>query len=127
MGAMRPPPWVRATVLLSGFGAFILIGLEAYALSIANLRHYLGRVVVPLEPCLHALAAVGVYLGRVQRFNSWDLIGNADAVVHVLHTSLRPWPFALMGFMFVVTAVACEVLLRVNRTALVLARALAGR
>ncbi len=121
------PSWVRATVLVSGFGAFFLIGLEAYALSIVNLRHYLGRVVVPLELGIHALAAVGVYLGRVQRFNSWDLLGNGHAVLRVLHQSLRPWPIALMTFTFVVTTVACEVLLRVNRVALAAARVVGRR
>jgi uncharacterized membrane protein len=62
---------------------------------------------------------VGVYLGRVHRFNSWDLVGDwqailADAVAHLS----RPWPFALVAFTFVVTAVACEVLVRVNLAAL---------
>ena len=108
------PSWLQAIVLLSGFGAFILIGLEAYTLSIANLRHYLGRTVAPVELGLHGLAAVGVYLGRVQRFNSWDLLGNGHAVMHTLLKSLRPWPVVLITFTFVVTVVACETLLRVN-------------
>ena len=107
--------WVRAVLLVTGFGAFCFAGMEAYALCITNLRHYLGRVVVPLELGIHAVVALGIYLGRVLRFNSWDLLGNAHQVVASTRDALsQPWPVTLVVFTFVVTAVACEALLRFN-------------
>lgn len=105
---------------LTGFGVFCLIGMEAYVLSIANVRHYLrreglGRYTVPVILGLHAACAMGIYLGRVARFNSWDLAGNSHLVLAEVHRSLlRPWTLVLVGFTFVVTVTAAEVLQRVN-------------
>jgi len=110
--------WLDAAILLVGAGLFFLAGLEAYVLCIVNLRHYLGRVIVPLEVAIHGLVAVGIYLGRVVRSNSWDLLGEAHLVVGAAVDALsRPWPAVLVAFTFVVTAVACEVLLRLNLAA----------
>lgn len=57
----------------------ILSGFEAYVVSLINQGHYLkrqgaGKFVVWAELITHALCAIGVYLGRFQRFNSWDLV-----------------------------------------------------
>lgn len=57
----------------------ILIGFEAYVVSLINQGHYLKRqqaekFIVWAELITHGLCAVGVYLGRFQRFNSWDLV-----------------------------------------------------
>ena len=115
--------WTRAGVLMAGAAVFFLAGLEAYALCITNLRHYLGRVIVPLELAIHAVVAVGIYLGRVLRFNSWDVLGNGHMVVAGIRDALiTPWPSILIVGTFVVTVVACEALLRVNSLAVRAAR-----
>jgi uncharacterized membrane protein len=115
--------WRHALVLLAGFGTFFFLGFEAYVLCILNLRDFLHRTVsrwtaVAIELTLHGLSAVGIYLGRVHRFNSWDLLRDTDVILRQAAVQLtRPWPFILVAGTFVVTAGLCEVLLRATRVA----------
>ncbi|WP_299491106.1 DUF1361 domain-containing protein [Acaryochloris sp. IP29b_bin.137] len=66
----------------------ILAGFEAYVISLINQGHYLkkqgaGQYVKWAEILVHILSAVGIYLGRFIRFNSWDLITNPQNVLLV--------------------------------------------
>jgi uncharacterized membrane protein len=92
-------------VLLPKYALFVFIGFEAYVLSLMNLGHYLKQqglasAVLQVELVLHGLCAIGVYLGRFERFNSWDLMTRPHHVFHSLAENLldpRPLFFMVLG------------------------------
>jgi uncharacterized membrane protein len=68
-----------ALAFIAQYGLFFLVGVESYVASIVLLTRWLegrgrSRATVPAELGIHALCAVGVYLGRVVRLNSWDIV-----------------------------------------------------
>lgn len=80
------PEWAIALVLVPQYALFMGVGVGAYVLSLLWLGNWLrsrgrGRWVVACELGLHGLMAVGVYLGRFLRLNSWDLVTQPDAVI----------------------------------------------
>lgn len=64
-------------ILVPLYAVFCFIGLEAYTLSLLSVRGLLRRSglspsSIPVELTLHAVCAVGIFMGRELRFNSWD-------------------------------------------------------
>jgi uncharacterized membrane protein len=78
--------------------AAILMGMEAYVISLMNQGYYLKhhgakQYIILGELIVHALCAIGVYLGRFVRFNSWDLVtdpGNVLLITFDTLTAKRP-------------------------------------
>jgi uncharacterized membrane protein len=72
------PMWTIALTLVPAYALFMLIGFQAHVLSLTRFGGYLDswgrhRWILPGELALNLAAAVGVYLGRFRRFNSWDV------------------------------------------------------
>jgi uncharacterized membrane protein len=107
----EPSVWVVTLALIPQYLVFMLAGFEAYVLSVMSLGYYLtqqgwGKFVLLAELTIHALSAIGIYLGRFIRFNSWDLLTNPNALVNtVVNDLIQKRPVVVMVATFVVITV----------------------
>ncbi|MBT9313147.1 DUF1361 domain-containing protein [Leptothoe kymatousa] len=112
--------WAIALILIPQYFLFIGFGVATYTLSLVNLGRYLSREgkcrwVLPAELTLHGLTALGIYLGRFLRFNSWDLVTSPLAVMgNTLALLLSKWPLAVMFGTFIILAVVYWLLKQVT-------------
>jgi uncharacterized membrane protein len=100
--------WLITLVLVPQYGLFMLIGFESYVLSVLTLIRYLQRLGWPyltaVELGIHGLCAIGVYLGRFRRFNSWDILTQPDALLQTTLNHLwsdRPLLIILITFVVI--------------------------
>ncbi len=78
--------WVVALVFVPLHLLAIVAGFEAYVLSLLNQGQYLRQqgartYILWSELLTHALCAVGIFLGRFRRYNSWDLVSDPTNVL----------------------------------------------
>ncbi|MEV0249850.1 DUF1361 domain-containing protein [Nocardia sp. NPDC050712] len=98
------------TTVLPVYAAFIGSGFLAYYLALDQLGRYLdrnglGTWRVPVTVTLHFLCAVGVFLGRWTRLNSWEpMVQPADTFERVLLALTWSWAPILIAAVFVATA-----------------------
>ncbi|MDY7021279.1 MAG: DUF1361 domain-containing protein [Cyanobacteriota bacterium] len=103
--------WIISLALIPQYIIFVFIGFEAYVLSLVYLDRYLAeqgwkRNRWIAELIIHALCAIGIYLGRFQRFNSWDILTNPDILMQSLIENLiNQEPLLVIGVTFVVLTV----------------------
>jgi len=102
--------WVITIVLIPTYVVYALAGFEAYVLSLINVGYYLnrlglGRWVLRVELLIHFLSAIGIYLGRFLRFNSWDLIAKPDTLATgAIENLAGKRPLAIVFTTYVVVA-----------------------
>ncbi len=71
--------WITTLIFIPLHFLAIALGWEAYVVSLINQGFYLkkqgaGKFIFSSELMTHALSAVGIFMGRFRRFNSWDLV-----------------------------------------------------
>ncbi|MBX2863714.1 MAG: DUF1361 domain-containing protein [Leptolyngbyaceae cyanobacterium MAG.088] len=112
--------WAITLILVPQYALFIGFGTVAYTISIVNLGRYLSREgksgwVCPIELTIHGLTAIGIYLGRFLRFNSWDLLTKPDTIVSdTLSLLVTKQPLAVMVGTFFIIATLYWVLKQIT-------------
>jgi uncharacterized membrane protein len=96
-----------ALAFVAQYGLFFLVGAESYVASVVLLTRWLeargrSRATVPAELGIHALCAAGVYLGRVVRLNSWDIVLRPARFFDSLADLATPRAIALTALTFAV-------------------------
>ncbi|CDN13295.1 hypothetical protein RintRC_7152 [Richelia intracellularis] len=104
--------WIISLIFIPLHLFAILSGFEAYVISVINQGHYLQRqgkrqFVIPAELMIHLLSAIGVYLGRFRRFNSWDLVTDPGGIfVSTFDDLTTKFPLVVIAITFVVITLA---------------------
>jgi uncharacterized membrane protein len=97
----RVPVLYDVLLLTAGAWAGLLLGLTSLFLIHAVARRMFGVVNAwALVVGVLALSSFGIYLGRVQRWNSWDVVAHPGPIVHQIAAGLldplsHPRPIAL--------------------------------
>ncbi|MFC4858170.1 DUF1361 domain-containing protein [Actinophytocola glycyrrhizae] len=105
--------WVAAG-LLTQYLVLFAIGFVAYVLSLVRLERWLAergvsrRAVLLTDLSLHALCAVGIVLGRVFRFNSWDLVTNPGGLLELVRVP-QPRTVLVLFVLFTVLAAGATI------------------
>ncbi len=103
--------WTVTLIYIPLFFLFLTGGFEAYVMSLLNVGYYLkqrglGRYIFAIELTLHALSAIGIYLGRFLRFNSWNILTHwNDVTSSLVDDVLAKGPLLTIAVTFIILTV----------------------
>jgi uncharacterized membrane protein len=81
--------WAITLVVVPIYIVFIGVGWFSYVFSLVNISKYLARINLDrytsiTEVGIHFLCAIGIYIGRFIRFNSWSLLTQPRRFLDIL-------------------------------------------
>jgi uncharacterized membrane protein len=107
-------------VLIPQYILFICLGFEAYVISLVKLEQYLtnfmaSKYLTMVNGIAHSLCIVGIYIGRFERFNSWDFLTRPGTVVITTIQDLENgWKMLSMAIAFFTLWLLSEFIKLVN-------------
>lgn len=114
------PQWAIILILIPQYLLFICLGFEAYVISLIKLEKYLSNFLAPkyltlIQGIAHSLCILGVYLGRFERFNSWDLVTKPGIVLLTTCQDLADgWKILSMAIALIIIWLLSELIKLVN-------------
>ncbi|WP_219884770.1 DUF1361 domain-containing protein [Merismopedia glauca] len=102
--------WLITLVIIPFYLLFMFIGQEAYVLSLIYLGEYLRRqnlskYILPIELLFHFLSAVGIFLGRFLRLNSWYVFTKPSSLIDSASELMGKFPLLVIAISFIVLTI----------------------
>jgi uncharacterized membrane protein len=107
--------WAITLVIVPIYIIFIGVGWLAYVFSLVNIgkyfvEHNLNRYLNITELSLHLICAIGIYIGRFIRFNSWSLITQPKQFLNILPGELiGKFPLIVILLTFLIITILYEI------------------
>jgi uncharacterized membrane protein len=117
------PSHEHAYAVLVTYALFAAAGLVSYVVSMQLFRRFLHRVapnrlIAPILLTVHGLCIVAMYIGRIVRLNSWDVVVAPRSVLASVVRVPHPSTVVLLAAMFVVVGVGAYATAAVGAKAL---------